>query len=317
MCHLVPRRFTLVVGVFLLMFVGSTLAHLPTTQAQVVAQRCFPETGYCISGRMLEFWEQNGGLTAFGFPITRQQQETIEGRELQVQWFERNRLELHPENERPYDVLLGRLGGPTVEQLGPQARQEPRAGCRYFAETGFNVCDAILTTWRASGIELDGQPGSSEAESLALWGLPLTGEVEQTLSDGNTYTVQWFERARFERHPANPPPYNILPGLLGVEVKQPQLPGEDAAIVAAIREYIGTPPEFIVDDICVDDTWAFAALIPVPPFVADAIAAVLNKPADTWTVMYAGPGMTLVSESQRESIGIPTDFACLSPPDIP
>jgi hypothetical protein len=31
-------------------------------------QRCFPETGQCISGRIREYWEQNGGLPVFGFP---------------------------------------------------------------------------------------------------------------------------------------------------------------------------------------------------------------------------------------------------------
>jgi hypothetical protein len=30
--------------------------------------------------------------------------------------------------------------------------------------------------------------------------------------------VQWFERARFELHPENQPPYNVLLGLLGNEV---------------------------------------------------------------------------------------------------
>ena len=39
-------------------------------------------------------------------------------RPFQVQWFERNRLELHPENARPYDVLLGRLGADRLAQQG-------------------------------------------------------------------------------------------------------------------------------------------------------------------------------------------------------
>src|SRR5262249_61554574 len=36
----------------------------------------------------------------------------------QVQWFEGNRLELHPENQPPYDVLLGRLGGDRLPRPG-------------------------------------------------------------------------------------------------------------------------------------------------------------------------------------------------------
>src|SRR5215467_5613382 len=104
------------------------------------AQRCFPETGFCIAGRIRSFWEQNGGLPVFGFPIGPQQEQAIEGRPYQVQWFERNRLELHPENAPPYDVLLGRLG---VDRLAQQRRDwgrfpqsPPQPGCRFFPETG-------------------------------------------------------------------------------------------------------------------------------------------------------------------------------------
>lgn len=82
---------------------------LPAASAQS-DQRCFPETGFCISGRIREFWEQNGGLPVFGFPITPQQEEIVEGKAVQVQWFKRHRIELHSENRQPYDVLLGRLG---------------------------------------------------------------------------------------------------------------------------------------------------------------------------------------------------------------
>jgi sortase (surface protein transpeptidase) len=65
---------------------------------------------------------------------------------------------------------------------------------------------------------MDGDPGISEPESLALFGLPLSGPRQERLSDGRTYTVQWFERARFEYHPENPYPYNVLFGLLGREL---------------------------------------------------------------------------------------------------
>jgi hypothetical protein len=147
-----------------------------------------------------------------------------------VQWFERNRLELHPENESPYDVLLGRLGAEFVERTGAPPREEPREGCTYFEQTGYNVCGDFLNYWSSNGLNLDGQPGFTAQESLALFGLPLTGEFEATLEDGNRYTVQWFERARFERHPENNPPYNVLLSRLGVdEVGAPQPPpGEPA-----------------------------------------------------------------------------------------
>ncbi|HEU5103793.1 MAG TPA: hypothetical protein VFU22_32475 [Roseiflexaceae bacterium] len=185
-------------------------------------ERCFPETGFCISGRIREFWEQNGGLAVFGFPLGPQQQETLEGQALQAQWFERVRLELHPETARPYDVQLGRIG---VDRLAQQGRDwftfpkgEAKADCRFFAETGHNVCGDILKAWRASGLEFDGRSGKSEAESLALFGLPLGDEQTETI-EGKEYTVQWFERARFELHPENQAPFNVLLGRLGAEVR--------------------------------------------------------------------------------------------------
>src|SRR5262252_2965171 len=120
------------------------LAAAPQGAGAQTDQRCFPETGQCIDGRIREFWEQNGGLPVFGFPISPQHEESIEGRPVQAQWFERNRLELHPENARPYDVLLGRLGADRLQQQGRDWFTFPKSGaqngCRFFPETGHNVC---------------------------------------------------------------------------------------------------------------------------------------------------------------------------------
>jgi len=164
-----------------------SLLLLPQASGSAQAQRanrCFPETGYCIAGRLREYWEGNGGLPVFGYPITPQQSERVGGRAIQVQWFERNRLELHPENGRSYDVLLGRIG---AERLGQPARDQRAArretdpSCRFFAETGRSACGAILAAWRASGLNLDGDPRISERESMALFGLPLTdAQAEDT-----------------------------------------------------------------------------------------------------------------------------------------
>jgi hypothetical protein len=204
------------------------LLAIPLSRGQAqTAQRCFPETGFCIAGRIRSFWEANGGLPVFGFPTGPQHEELIEGRPYQVQWFERNRLELHPENRPPYDVLLGRLGAARLEQQGRDWMQFPRstsrAGCRFFVETGHNACGEILVAWRRSGLEFDGRAGKSEAENLALFGLPLGDPMVETI-EGREYTVQWFERARFELHPENRPPYNVLFGLLGNEIRAASAP---------------------------------------------------------------------------------------------
>ncbi|MEO7913190.1 MAG: lamin tail domain-containing protein [Roseiflexaceae bacterium] len=203
----------------LLLLVGA-----PNAGAQA-EQRCFPETGQCTSGRIREFWEQNGGLAVFGFPTGAQGEVQIESKSFQAQLFERNRLELHPENQRPYDVLLSRLGADRLAQQGRDpftfTKNGQQPGCRYFPETQHNVCGDILMAWHASGLEFDGKRGKSEAENLALFGLPLS-DLQTENIQGKDYQAQWFERARFELHPENPPPYNVLLGLLGNEIRDHQ-----------------------------------------------------------------------------------------------
>jgi subtilisin family serine protease len=191
----------------------SEAAAAPATPQ--MAARTFPETGQTLQGRFLEFWQQHGGLAVFGYPTTPQQ----EGETLRQQ-FERTRFELHPENAPPYDVLLGRVGAEALAAQGRDWRSFPTVegapeGCLYFAETQHSLCGAFLERWQSSGLEFDGQPGSSYAESLALFGLPLSEPQQETLEDGSVRTVQWFERARFELHPENAPPYDVLLGLLG------------------------------------------------------------------------------------------------------
>lgn len=168
-------------------------------------ERCFPETGFCISGPICAYWERYGGLAVFGFPITAQSQERVEGRSLQVQWFERDRLEIQPDGR----VTAGRLGAERLEQLGtpwqPGAGGAAGPSCASFAETGHQVCGAFLRYWRANG-------------GLERFGLPLTGEFTAEL-EGRPFTVQYFERRRFELHPEIGPD-TVLLGLLGREVLQ-------------------------------------------------------------------------------------------------
>jgi hypothetical protein len=200
---------------------GGEPAPGPTTPP-TGEQDCFDATGYCIHGRIRDYWHANGGLSVFGYPIGPQQEMTIEGKTLQAQWFERNRLEIHPENQPPYDVLLGRLSEEILLKRGHVWQEEPKSapqsGCRYFEETGFNVCGEIFQAWRRNGLELDGRSGKTEDENTALFGLPI-GEARMETIEGNEFLVQWFERARFEVHPENAPPHNVLLGLLGNEIQ--------------------------------------------------------------------------------------------------
>src|SRR3954447_5828406 len=92
---------------------------------------------------------------------------------LPVQYFERQRFELHAENAAPYDVLLGRLGNELLRQRSidwstlpnPNGAQAPSTGsgqaaCRFFPETQDNICNqaggpGFLSYWNANGLEFD------------------------------------------------------------------------------------------------------------------------------------------------------------------
>ncbi|MEA2573682.1 MAG: hypothetical protein QOH93_980 [Chloroflexia bacterium] len=163
----------------------------------------FPQTGHNLTGEFLKYWQAHGGLTIFGYPLT---EAFTEGGYV-VQYFERNRFELHPENQPPYNVLLGRLGadlttGRTFAGVEPFS---PSLGHAYFPETGHSLHFAFLGYWQRNG-------------GLAQFGYPLSEEIrEVSPTDGKTYTVQYFERARFEYHPEyKGTPAEVLLGLLGV-----------------------------------------------------------------------------------------------------
>ncbi len=194
--------------------------------------RYFPETDHTVSGAFLDYWQRQGGLAVFGYPLTDRRQEA--GRD--AQYFERQRFELHPENQPPYNILLGRLGAQLLERQGVdwRADREPtrEPQCIWFDQTMQNVCNqgndaGFRSYWSNNGLEFDGQPGTSYAESLALFGYPLTTAQMETNSSGDQVLTQWFERARFEWHSDNPVGSQVLLGRLGAELvsaggEQPQ-----------------------------------------------------------------------------------------------
>jgi Domain of unknown function (DUF5107) len=73
----------------------------------------FRETQHTVSGTFLDYWQANGGLALFGYPIS----EPVIEDGLTVQYFQRNRFELHPDAAgTPYEVALGLLGRDMLEQ---------------------------------------------------------------------------------------------------------------------------------------------------------------------------------------------------------
>ncbi len=162
----------------------------------------FAETRHNLGGAFRNYWLANGGLARFGLPLTEEFTEVSpdDGKEYTVQYFERARFEYHPEYAgTPNDVLLGRLG---LRQHALDGPTTPIIGATYFEQTGHNLGGAFREYWLTNG-------------GLAIFGLPITEEFTEVGSDGKPYTVQYFERNRFEFHPENAAPYDVLLGLLG------------------------------------------------------------------------------------------------------
>lgn len=74
--------------------------------------RYFAETGHGIADRFLQFWNQIDGMTLLGFPISDQIQETLPDKQIHtVQYFERGRIEYHPQQAgTPFEMQIGLLG---------------------------------------------------------------------------------------------------------------------------------------------------------------------------------------------------------------
>ena len=62
------------------LLVLSCLLFPVASSAAITGERCFAETGNCISGDIRSFWERNGGLAVFGFPTSKQRVMQIEGK---------------------------------------------------------------------------------------------------------------------------------------------------------------------------------------------------------------------------------------------
>ncbi|MEO5951132.1 MAG: glycosyl hydrolase, partial [Chloroflexia bacterium] len=206
------RRSRLLVSLLLLLSVAVTLGRPATAQTTGDGGRLYPETGFTLAKEFVRFYDANGGIPQFGYPVTPVRME--DG--YLVQWTERQRLEYHPENAGTnFEVLLGLLGreltkgleGPRFQaaeaSTGSQVQQTGNptspANSFTFKETGYTVEGPFLDYWRNRG-------------ALSIFGYP----ISNAYTDGNLQ-VQWFERVRMEYHPENAADQRVLLGFLGYE----------------------------------------------------------------------------------------------------
>src|SRR5438477_4016080 len=86
------------------------------------------------------------------------------------------------------------------------------ADSRFFPATGHTVQGLFLAYWNTHG-------------GLPQQGYPISEEMqERSDTDGKVYTTQYFERAVFEAHPENQPPYDLLLSLLGTFLYKQKYP---------------------------------------------------------------------------------------------
>ena len=149
-------------------------------------QRYFPAKGHWVIGEFLATYDSvPDPAMIFGNPITEAYLEPVGGR--YVQYFERARFELIPDNPADFRVkisLLGELMYTPGPELKPSANLP---ACREFVESGKKICYAFLDFFEANG-------------GAALFGYPISNfEIRDRL------IVQYFQRARFEWHAELPP----------------------------------------------------------------------------------------------------------------
>lgn len=199
------RRILVGVGL-LALSVGFFSTQMGSAQ---VDQRFFPETKHTVKGQFWRYWQEHGALPQQGYPLSEEFTEVsdLNGLSYTVQYFERAVFEKHPENKPPFDVLLSQLGTFQYRAKygvgGAPNQKASTVNPRRFPETGFTVGGAFLTYWNKNG-------------GLPQQGYPISNEfIEVSDLNGKPYTVQYFERAVFEMHPENKPPFDVLLSQLG------------------------------------------------------------------------------------------------------
>ncbi len=175
--------------------------------ANSASRTYFAQTSHSLSFGFKNYWEQHGGVATFGYPITEEFSEfnPADSQSYTVQYFERARFEYHPEFKgTPYETELGVLGRTFAFVKSPVLNNINDDQHTYFPQTGQSLAFGFKYYWEHNG-------------GLAVFGYPITNEFSEVNPiDGKTYTVQYFERGRFEYHPEfKGTPYETELGLLG------------------------------------------------------------------------------------------------------
>jgi hypothetical protein len=169
--------------------------------AQAIADReYFPETGHWVTGEFLvKYYSVPNPKELFGYPITDAFTEDISG--LKVQYFEKARFELHPDEIPDLRVKLSNLGSYLYQRGQTLPVLFNASGCRYYPQVddGYYVCFDFLKFFEEKG-------------GVAHFGYPISNFE---ILDG--WIVQHYQRARLEWHPENPQGKSVTVSNIGKE----------------------------------------------------------------------------------------------------
>src|SRR5215210_6022464 len=108
-------------------------------------------------------------------------------------------------------LYVGVIGAMFVSSL-PASVNRAAAQGNSRTINNFTVGGRFLEEWSKQG---------SEQNNVYVNGLPITQRrPEISTENGKVYDTQWFERARYEAHPENKAPYDVLFGRLGAVLSE-------------------------------------------------------------------------------------------------
>ncbi len=151
LCHMKTFYSIIIVFAPVTLFIIVACNSHPPSIVLVKDRPQFEESDYIVQGEFLDFFDKYGGLESLGYPLT----DEIMVAGWRVQYFEKGRLEYHPENEPDYRVTVGWLGDllnrrrPPIPAIAiPQTNTSNR---HYYPVSGHTLSGDFLHYFQTQG----------------------------------------------------------------------------------------------------------------------------------------------------------------------
>jgi peptidoglycan/xylan/chitin deacetylase (PgdA/CDA1 family) len=172
----------------------------------------FAQTGHSISGSILRFYRDTGGLNRHGLPLS----ELLLYKGKYLQYFERTVIEFLPR-------YVGTRGEAIIQPIGiPDQPETPFNPIEpfsnkdfqwYLPETGHSLSEPFLSFWRNNG-------------GKEVLGLPISETFYEEQANGKKLEVQYFELSKLENHPEAKAGFEVQIALSGSSRAEKELSPE-------------------------------------------------------------------------------------------